>query len=127
MDNVVTQAWQEIAARPEGPMAFRFYLQPAMALFFATRDGLKDARNNRPAYFWALFTHSGNRRELLRDGWKSVGKVFVVAIVIDVIYEFAVLHGFRPVQTVFVASLLALLPYVTFRGPINRAAKRWLT
>jgi hypothetical protein len=127
MDNVVTQAWQEIAARPEGPLAFRFYLQPAMALFFAIRDGMKDARNGRPPYFWALFTHPDQRRELLRDGWKSVGKIFVVAMVIDVVYEFIVLRGFHPLQTIIVAAVLALIPYVIFRGPVNRAAKQWLT
>jgi hypothetical protein len=126
MDNVVTQAWQEIAARPEGPLAFRFYLQPAMAVVFAIRDGLKDAHSNRPAYFWALFTASGHRRELLRDGWKSFGKIFVVAIVMDVVYQLIVLHSLRPLQTIAVATLLAVIPYVVFRGPVNRAAKRWL-
>ena len=126
MDNVVTRAWEEIAARPEGPMAFRFYLQPAMSVFFAVRDGLKDARNRRPAYFWALFTDAGPRRELLRDGWKSVGKIFIVASVIDLVYQFTVLHGFRPVETLVVAILLAIVPYLVFRGPANRAAKQWL-
>ena len=39
MDDPFTQAWQEIASRPTGPMAFRFYLQPVMATIFAVRDG----------------------------------------------------------------------------------------
>jgi hypothetical protein len=125
MDNLVTRAWEAIAARPEGPMAFRFYLQPAMAVFLAIRDGLKDAKGNRSAYFWALFTETGSRRELVRNGWKSVGKVFIVASVMDLIYQFAVLHGFRPVETIVVATLLAIVPYIMFRGPVNRAAKRW--
>ena len=125
MDNVVTRAWEEIAARPEGPMAFRFYLQPTMAVIFAIRDGLKDARNGRPPYFWALFTRPEQRSELLRDGWKSVGKIFVVAMGMDLIYQLTVLHGLRPVSTIVVAVLLALIPYLTFRGPINRAAKPW--
>ena len=127
MDNVVTQAWHEIVARPEGPLALRFYLQPAMATFFAIRDGLQDARNHQPPYFWALFAESTNRKALLQHGWKSVGKIFVMAMAIDVLYQLIVLHGFRPLQTVTVAALLAILPYIVLRGPANRAAKRWIS
>jgi hypothetical protein len=126
MDNVVSQAWQEIAARPEGPLALRFYLQPAMAIFFAVRDGLKDAKGARPAYFWALLTDAAHWRELVRDGWKSVGKIFVMAVVMDLVYSLLVLHALHPLQTIVVAVLLAIIPYVVLRGPINRAAKRWL-
>src|SRR5262245_18774137 len=108
MDNAVTQAWQEIAARPEGPIAFRVYLQPAMAVFFAVRDGLSDARNGRPAYFWALFTGEADPSELLREGWKSIGKIFIVAIAMDLIYQLTVLHGLRPIETIVVAVLVAI-------------------
>jgi hypothetical protein len=124
LDNVVTQAWQEIAARPEGPMAFRFYLQPAMAIFFAIRDGLKDAKSDRPAYFWALLTDVPHRRDLMRAGWKSIGRIFAMAIVVDLIYQLLVLHGLHPIQTMVVAVLLAIVPYLVFRGPANRVAKK---
>jgi hypothetical protein len=124
MDNVVTQAWNEIAARPDGPMALRFYLQPSMAIFFAIRDGLKDARNSRPAYFWALFTDAERRKELIRDGWQSIGKIFIVSIVLDLAYQIIVLHGLRPLQTVVVATALAVVPYLIFRGPVNRVARK---
>jgi hypothetical protein len=93
-----------------------------MATFFAIRDGLKDARTGRPAYLWALFTHPQHRRELLRDGWRSAGKIVIIAAVLDVIYQLIVLHGHRPVQTVFIATLLAVVPYIMFRGPVNRIA-----
>src|SRR5262245_54788832 len=127
MDNVVSQAWNEIAARPEGPLALRFYLQPLLATFFAIRDGLKDARSNRPPYFWALFTHSTDRKELLRHGWQSVGKIFIGAMAIDLVYQAIVLHGFRPLQAIVVAAMLAIAPYVTLRGPANRAARKCMS
>lgn len=120
MDDLLSQTWREIAARPDGPMAFRFYLQPLMALAFAVRDGLKDARAGRPAYFWSLFTDSAHRRDALRDGWRSVGKVFVLAVVLDLIYQLLVLRGLRPVQTLLVATALAIVPYVLARGPVSR-------
>jgi hypothetical protein len=66
--------WQEIA-RPDGPMAFRFYLQPAMSIY-AIISGRKDARNTS-LLFWALFTDPRHRVELVRDGWKSVRNVFL--------------------------------------------------
>jgi hypothetical protein len=127
MDNVVTQAWHEIAARPEGPLALRFYLQPLMATLFAVRDGLRDARNGRPAYFWALFTDSPNRKELIHDGWRSIGKIFILAMGLDLVYQVIVLHGLRPLQTMLVATSLAIVPYLLLRGPVNRAARRWFT
>jgi len=127
LDNIVNQTWQEITARPDGPMALRFYLQPAMATFFAIRDGWKDAKKGRPAYFWALLTTNvEHRRELLGDGWKSIGRIFAMAIVMDLIYQLAVLHGLRPLQTMVVAVLLAIVPYLVFRGPANRVAKKWV-
>src|SRR4029077_15550698 len=127
MDNVVTQAWREITARPEGPLALRFYLQPAMATFLAIRDGVKDARTGEPAYLWALFSHPTQRKELLRHGWKSVGKVFILAMVLDLVYQLVVFHGVRPLQTVLVPAALALIPYVALRGPAGRVAKRFMS
>src|SRR5213593_38853 len=111
MNDWVYRLWQEVAERPNGPLAVRFYLQPAMAAFFALRDGLKDAKAGRPAYFWELFSNAPHRRELIHDGWKSVGKVFILAAVLDVVYQLIVLHAVRPVQTLLVATTLALIPY----------------
>ena len=122
----LAQMWQELLARPDGPMAFRFYLQPLMAIFFALRDGRRDARGQRPAYLWALAKERDHqrRRELLRDGWRSVGKIFLLALVLDLVYDLIVFKALRPVQSLLIATLLALLPYVLLRGPVNRIAQR---
>lgn len=119
----LTRFWNEIMARPDGPLAMRFYLQPLMATFFAVRDGLKDARQDKPAYFWALFTDQVRRRERVVEGWRSIRKIFIIAVVLDVIYEFLVLDTFRPAESLLVATVLAIVPYVVFRGPVNRMAK----
>jgi hypothetical protein len=120
----VSEFWHHLAARPTGPLAMRFYLQPLMATLFALRDGFKDARNDKPPYFWALFTHPERRSEMLRHGWKSVGKIFVLAAVLDIIYQLLVLHELHPLQTGVVAVTLALVPYLIFRGPVNRIVRR---
>src|SRR5262245_42340201 len=120
MDDLITRFWSEIAARPNGPMAVRCYLQPIMASIFAIRDGWTDAEEGKPAYFWALFTNPAARADLLRDGWKGIRRVFLFAVVMDLVYQAIELRGFRPVETLFVATTLAIVPYVLLRGPINR-------
>ena len=45
----------------------RLFLQRAMATFFAIRDGLKDARECKPPYFWALFTDKGEREAMAQE------------------------------------------------------------
>jgi hypothetical protein len=122
LDELLSRFWSEIGARPHGPMAFRFFVQPALAIFFACRDGIRSARKGNPAYLWALFVWSGHRRELLREAWGSVGRVFIMAVVIDLIYQAFVLRGLRPLQAVFVGLLLGVLPYIVLRGPVNRVA-----
>jgi hypothetical protein len=121
VDETVSRFWTELLSRPSGPLAFRFILQPAIAMIYAIRDGRRDAKHHRPAYFWALFTSgSGQRRSLLKSGWKSIGKVAVVALIIDLIYQFIVLHGLRPIEAVTIVIILAILPYLLLRGPVNR-------
>ena len=79
-------------------MAFRIYLQPAMSTVYAIIGGLKDAREHKPPYFWAMFTEPSHRAELLQDGWKSVRNVFLLAIGMDLIYQVTVLKGLKPVE-----------------------------
>src|SRR3954471_19760872 len=93
----------EMVGRLDGPMAFRMLLQPAMATLFAVRDGSRDSRERRAPYGWSLFTDPVHRRFLLRDGWVGVGKVFIVAVTLDFVYQYIVIGAFRPVQALLVA------------------------
>lgn len=124
MDDLFSRWWQEIAARPDGPMAFRFYLQPVMATIFAIRDGIKDARAGRPPFFYSLFYRPDQRREMLRSGWKSEGKVFLLALGLDALYQVFVLKAFRPLEGLVVAVALAIIPYVLLRGTFDRLFAR---
>jgi hypothetical protein len=123
MEELFTRLWNDLTGRIGGPMSFRLFLQPMMALIFAIRDGLKDAREGRPAYFYSLFTDPENRRSRLREGFKAVSRVFTFAIVMDFIYQVIVLRWFYPLQALIVAIVLALLPYILLRGPVNRIAR----
>jgi hypothetical protein len=124
MEDILTRIFENLVGRVSGPMKFRLLLQPLMATIFAIKDGMKDAHEGRPAYFWALFTSPGHRREMLRSGWKSVGKVFVLALVLDAVYQYIELSWFYPGEAVLVALILAIIPYLVIRGPVNRLMSR---
>ena len=123
MEEYFTRLWNDLIGRIGGPMSFRLVLQPTMALIFSIRDGLKDAREGLPAYFYSLFTEPERRRSLMREGFKAVSRVFVFAIIMDLIYQVAVLRWFYPLQALIVAFVLAFLPYILLRGPVNRIAR----
>jgi hypothetical protein len=123
MEDLLTRIFEKLIDRVSGPMKFRLILQPLMATIFAIRSGLKDAKEGKPAYFWALFTDSVHRRDMLRDGWKSVGKVFIIAIIIDLVYQLIVFRWFYPGEALLVAAILAFVPYLLIRGPVNRIAR----
>ena len=123
MEDVWTRLLEHMTDRVTGPMKFRLVLQPLMAMIFAIRSGLDDARAGRPLYFWALFTDPAHRAEMLKDGWKSVGKVFVLALILDVVYQIIVTRFVYPGEALVTAVLLAIVPYVLLRGPVNRIAR----
>jgi hypothetical protein len=123
-DELLSRIAENLVGRVSGPMKFRLVLQPLMAVFFAVKHGLQDARDHRPAYFWAIFTEPDVRRDLLREGWQDIGKIFVIAIAIDAVYQYVVFRWFYPFESIIVAVVLALIPYLLVRGPVNRIARR---
>src|SRR5215469_3081070 len=44
--------WSDFLARFDGPLHFRLFVQPLMAILFAVRDGSRDAREGRSAFLW---------------------------------------------------------------------------
>src|SRR5215212_2878043 len=124
MRDMLLRALLNVTDRVGGPMTFRIILQPLMAALLALRAGWKDAHTGRPPYFWTILTDPGQRNDMLREGWKSVARVFVLAIVMDVIYQLIVLQWVYPLELILVAILLAAVPYLLIRGPVNRIVSR---
>jgi hypothetical protein len=125
MGDVLARIAENLAARIGGPLTFRVIIQPTVAAFFAIRAGLKDAQAGRVPYGWVILTDPVNRRDLLREGWKDVAKVFVIAVAIDLVYQIGELRWFYPEEALIVAVILALIPYLLLRGPANRIARHW--
>src|ERR1700722_19309028 len=110
---------QNLIDRFTGPINFRFIWQPVMASVFAIIAGLRDAKAGRPPYFWSLIKGQ-NRRADFKEGWKSVGKVIVVALALDLVYQIIVLHFLYPGEAVIVAFVIVIAPYLILRGLVTR-------
>ena len=127
MEDLFNWLIDNLVGRIDGPLKFRLVVQPAMAVIFAIRDGLTDAREGRGPYLWALFSEPERRKEILLDGWKSIAKVFCLATLMDLIYQYLILGWLYPLAALFVAFMLAFVPYLLIRGPVNRIARRSMT
>jgi hypothetical protein len=123
MDDILVRGWENFVARTSGPLNLRFYLQPTVAAVLAIRAGLRDARAGRPAYFWSLFKGSEPLSSSLQDGAKDIGKVVIIAMILDSVYQLIVLRGIYVLELVFTATMLAVVPYILLRGPVNRIAR----
>ena len=124
MHDIWMRVMENFSHRIGGSMNFRFILQPLMAMIFATIDGLKDAKTGKVPYLWSLFTQPQHLEAQLRNGWKSIGKVFILAIVLDVIFQVRELHNFFPLEALVIALLLAIVPYLGLRGIVCRLSRR---
>ena len=123
MDESLARIWHDLGGRVGGPLTFRLIIQPLVAIFLAIRAGMKDSRADNPPYFWSILNRPDHRRELLRNGWKDVARLFVLAVLMDLIYQLIVFRWIYPFETLIVAVVLALVPYLVLRGLVTRLAQ----
>lgn len=110
--------------RVSGPMSFRFILQPIVAAVLAIRTGIHHAHTDRsPAFFVPALFDASRRRDTFRLLWADVSKVFIVAYVVDIVYDWKVNHSIYPVNSLIVAIGLAIVPYLLMRGPAALIAR----
>jgi hypothetical protein len=121
---VFLRLWRNLVERPSGPVSFRFILQPAMAVIAAILDGVKDARRHRSPYFWTILHSPEERSTRLIEGLNATARIILLGLVMDVIYQVIVLKNFYPNEALIMAVILAFVPYVLIRGPVERVA-RW--
>lgn len=124
MDDILARVAQNLFDRIDGAMAIRLVIQPIMGAIFATRDGIKDASLHNPPYGLSLLTEPEYRGHRLRDGWRSIRKVFFVALGVDVVYQLIELRWVYLGEALIVTQIVALVPYVLIRGPVNRIAHK---
>jgi hypothetical protein len=114
---------QDLLGRLHGPLNFRLLVMPTVVTFLALRADWKDAREGRPTFFGAFITDPVERRRLFRSALRDIGRVFIVAIVLDTAYQLMVFRWVYPGEVLVVAVVCAIVPYVLVRGPITRVAR----
>ena len=114
---------EQLLERFDGPLNFRLVVMPTVVTLLALRADWKDAREGRPAFLGAFIKDPVERRRLFRSAVKDIGRVFIVAVVLDTAYQLIVYHWVYPGQVLTVAFVCAVLPYVLVRGPITRIAR----
>ncbi|MBP1764336.1 MAG: hypothetical protein H6Q65_1394 [Firmicutes bacterium] len=120
MEDLLNKLGELLLGRVDGPLHFRFLLQPVVAVLLAVKAGIADAKLGRTPYFWSLFSEPDQRQKHLREGWKSVSKVFVLAFVLDLVYQFLELPRLYPLHALIIAVALAIVPYLLLRGLVTR-------
>jgi hypothetical protein len=124
MDDIFNRFVTDIIGRLTGPLTLRLFLQPAVATFLGIRDGMKDAREGRPPHFWRMVTGTAEvRKRRARETWQAVLKVFIMAVVLDCVYQVIVFKWVYPFEAMFTGVFLAIIPYVLIRGVVNRIAR----
>jgi len=127
MEDIWLRFVENFGDRITGPMKFRLVLQPVMASIFAIIAGINDAKAGKPPYLWTLVTEPTHRKAMIHDGWKSVGKVFLLALALDVVYQLVATRFVYLGEVIVVAFLLAIVPYLVLRGLVTRVARLWVS
>jgi hypothetical protein len=117
--------WADIFGRADGPMTFRLLLQPTMALIAAIPDGISDARNGHSSFFWTSPHDPAVRHGRLRQGLYATGRILLLGLSMDLIYQYKVFTQFYPAEAVVFALLLAVIPYFLWRWIVERVAVWW--
>jgi len=127
MQDIWMRIVNDMIDRVSGPLHFRLIMQPLTAAIFAILAGLKDAKSGKPPYFWSLVTDPSSRNEMIKEGWKSVGKLFIVALILDVVFQIIELRFVYPGEAIIVAFVLAIVPYLFLRGMVTRLVQKIYT
>jgi hypothetical protein len=122
--DVLMRMLGDLEGRFTGPLKFRLIMQPLTAIVLASIAGVHDARVGSPPYLHTVIHDATQRARLLRDGARDIGRVWIIAIAIDAVYQFIVFRWFYIGETLLVGFLLACVPYALARGPVGRLARR---
>ena len=121
----IERIWDNLLARPSGPLKFRFILQPSVAAIIAIREGLYDARRGRSPFAWTIISNASERSERLREGLNATAKILLFGLAMDTIYQIIVFNAFYPYEALIIAILLAFVPYAVIRGLTLRIARKY--
>lgn len=101
--------WSDIVHRAGGPLSFRFYMQPTMAVLAALLDARRRSKAQSGGEQATLKSH-------LRESFIGSARILLLGLVIDMIYQWKELQQFYPGEAVVIAIGLAFVPYLLCRA-----------
>jgi hypothetical protein len=124
--NAVAIGLDQLLGRLSGPLNFRLFVMPTVVSVLALRAAWKDLRDGRPAFLGLLIKDPVERSRLFGSALKDIGRIAIVAVVLDIVYQIMVFRWVYPGQVLIVAFVCAVVPYVLFRGPVYLVAHHLL-
>lgn len=94
--------FQDIVQGMHGPGKFRFLLQPAIAILLGLRDGRRMNKRIRHSHYFV-----------------SIRKPFLLAWLMDTLFQLLFLRRWNPFEAVIVGIVLVLLPYLLTKNVTN--------
>lgn len=125
MDTIIemlTTRGEHLFERFNGPLNFRLMVMPLVVTVLAIRSHFRDVREGKPTFLWPFRKTRSECIQVLKTGFKDFGKVFIMACLLDTIYQFIVLKTFYLGELFVVAFVSAVVPYFLVRGPLLRLA-----
>ena len=113
----------QLVGRFSGPLHFRLFVMPLVVTILALRADAKDAREGRLRFLGAFIGDRVERRRLFHIMVNDIGRVFIIAIVLDTAYQLMVFRWVYPGQVLIVAVVCAIVPYLLVRGPITHTVR----
>jgi hypothetical protein len=123
VSEILARGWSHLLGRLDGPLHFRFIVQPLVAMILGARAGLRDARSGELPFLWQVVRCPERRRERLMDGLRDVASLLIVATLLDAAYQLVVHRGIFLLELLTVVAALAIVPYALVRGPVTRLAR----
>ncbi len=110
----------DLAARITGPMSFRFFVQPMVAIMLGIRDGKLDSKAGTPPFLYNVIFKKENYRSQLRNALHALLKPVIVGIVLDALAQYLIFKHIRPLPALLVGTFIMGVPYSLSRGISNR-------
>jgi len=120
MHEILARGWTNLLARLDGPLHFRFIVQPLVATVLGARAGIRDARAGEPPFLSALLRVPERRSQRVKDALRDLATLLLVAALLDTVYQLVVHRSIFLLELAITVAILALVPYVLIRGPMAR-------
>ena len=110
----------KLLLRINGPLGFRFILQPIAAIMLGIRDGKIDAASNEKPYIFDLCVNPKNRKRQIDKAIKTLLKPIIISIIMDIAAQFLLFKTVNLWGAVIIGTFIMGIPYSLARGISNR-------